>query len=309
MIPYPFDYVRASSLPDALALLSGDADAKLVAGGHSLLPLMKLRLARPSLLVDIGRLPELKGVEIHQDHISIGSATTHAELESDSQLRALAPMFARVAGVIADPAVRNRGTIGGALANADPSADWPAAMLALEAEMELAGANGTRRVPAHAFFVGFMSSAVQPDEILARIHIPMPAALRVGYRKFRHPSSGYAVAAAAVALRFAGSRCVGGTIGITGVADTAFRPYAAEALLGAGFTGGADDMDRIAMAAFAGVTPLTDSFADAAYRLQLGKVMLKRALADAMEITGPGAWQAHRPPGDFAKPTSKESTE
>lgn len=283
MIPYEVDYVRASSVQDALSLLSGDADAKILAGGHSLVPMMKLRLAKPSFLVDIGGLPELRGIEVHADHISIGSATTHAELAVNSQLKALAPLFALVGHVIADPAVRNRGTIGGSLVNADPSADWPAAVLALEAVMEVAGATGTRRVPAREFFVGFMATAVQPDEILTRIHIPLPAALRVGYRKFRHPSSGYAVAAAAVALRFTGDKCTGGTIGITGVADTPFRADAAETLLGEGLEGGQDGIDRIAATAFDGVAPLEDSFADAAYRLQLGRVMLKRALADAMD--------------------------
>lgn len=283
MIPYEVEYVRASSVQDALSLLSGDADAKILAGGHSLVPMMKLRLARPSFLVDISRLAELRGIEVHPDpeRISIGSATTHAELAADSQLKTLAPLFALVGHVIADPAVRNRGTIGGSLVNADPSSDWPAAVLALEAVMEVVGANGSRRVPARDFFVGFMASAVRQDEILTRIHIPLPAAVRVGYRKFRHPSSGYAVAAAAVALRFNGEKCLGGTIGITGVADMPFRAYAAEALLAEGFAGGVDEMARIAAAAFDGVAPLEDSFADAGYRLQLGRVMLKRALADA----------------------------
>ncbi|EHP44288.1 aerobic carbon monoxide dehydrogenase [Cupriavidus basilensis OR16] len=281
MIPYEVEYVRASSVQDALSLLSGDADAKILAGGHSLVPMMKLRLARPSFLVDIGRLAELRGIEVHPDRVSIGSATTHAELAVDSRLKTLAPLFALVGQVIADPAVRNRGTIGGSLVNADPASDWPAAVLALDAIMEVAGANGSRRVPVRDFFVGFMASAVRQDEILTRIHIPLPAAVRVGYRKFRHPSSGYAVAAAAVTLRFDGDKCLGGTIGITGVADMPFRAYAAEALLAEGFAGGVDEMARIAAAAFDGVAPLEDSFADAGYRLQLGRVMLKRALADA----------------------------
>jgi carbon-monoxide dehydrogenase medium subunit len=281
MIPYETDYVRAATLADALAMLASDDEAKVLAGGHSLIPVMKLRLARPSKLIDVVHLAELKGIEFGNDSISIGAAITHAELESDPQLKRHAPLFALVGAVIADPAVRNRGTIGGALVNADPSADWPAAMLALRAEMEIASAEGTRRVAATDFFVDFLSSAVQPGEILTRIHIPSPAGAHVGYRKFRHPASGYAVAAAAVNLQVDGTRCIGGTIGITGVAATAFRPFAAEALLAEGFSGRPEEIDRISAEAFSGVDALEDNFADAAYRLQLGRIMLKRALDDA----------------------------
>jgi carbon-monoxide dehydrogenase medium subunit len=282
MIPYEVDYVRAGSMREALSVLAKHADAKLLAGGHTLVPMMKLRLARPALLIDIGGLPELKGIEVRQDRISIGGAATHAELEASAQLKALAPLFSIAARVIADPTVRNRGTIGGALVHADPSADWPAVVLALQAEMEVLGKDGTRRIPAHEFFVGFMSAAVQPDEILTRIHVPLPISSRVGYRKFRHPSSGYAVAAAAVVLDLVGQGYAGGRIGITGVAETAFRAYAAEALLNADFGGRNDEVEAVVEAAFADVTPLEDNFADGTYRLHLGKVMLKRALEDAM---------------------------
>jgi len=281
MIPYPVEYVRATSVAHALELLAADSEAKLLAGGHSLIPLMKLRLASTPLLIDIGRLPELQGIDIHPDHIAIGAAATHAELGDDPRLAELLPLIRLAAGVIADPTVRNRGTIGGSLVNADPSADWPAVMLALDARMELTGANGTREVAADAFFVGFMSSAVQQDEMLTRIRIPLPGPDRVAYRKFRHPASGYAVAAAAVALRYDGNTCTGGAIGVTGMADTAFRAHAAEAML-SGFTGSAEQTSRIVEAAFADVKPLEDAFADGAYRMQLARVMLSRALADAV---------------------------
>ncbi|MFM0162302.1 FAD binding domain-containing protein [Paraburkholderia sediminicola] len=282
MIPYPVDYVRATSVAHALAMLAGDSEAKLLAGGHSLIPIMKLRLASTPLLIDIGRLPELRGIEIHSDHIAIGAATTHAELGDHLRLSELSPLIRIAADVIADPTVRNRGTLGGSLVNADPSADWPAVMLALDARMEVRGVNGTREVPADAFFVGLMSSAVRQDEILTRILIPLPGPDRVAYRKFRHPASGYAVAAAAVALRYAGNSCTGGTIGMTGVAETAFRAHAAEAELSRGFTGSAEDIARLVETAFDGVTPLEDGFADGAYRMQLAKVMLSRALTDAV---------------------------
>lgn len=286
MIPYEVEYLKAGSVQQALSVLAQNPDAKILAGGHTLLPMMKLRLARPALLVDIGRLPELRGIVVHQDAISIGSATTHGELEASAELKQLAPLFPLAASVIADPTVRNRGTIGGALVHADPSADWPAVALAAGAEMEIVGAQGTRRIPAHEFFVGFMSSAVQPDEVLMRIHVPLPAATRVAYRKFRHPSSGYAVAAAAVAIEVVNDGYAWGRIGITGVADTAFRATAAEALLEGNFTDITDKVDAIVDAAFADVAPLEDNFADGAYRLQLGRIMLKRALLEALEPRG-----------------------
>lgn len=282
MIPYPVEYVKATSVAHALALLASDAEAKLLAGGQSLIPLMKLRLASMPLLVDIGRLPELHGIEIESDHIAIGAATTHADLASHARLGELLPLIPLAAHVIADPTVRNRGTIGGSLVNADPSADWPAIMLALDAQIEVTGSDGARQIPAHAFFVGFMSSAVQQGELLTRIRIPLPGPARSAYRKFRHPASGYAVAAVAVALRYTDEQCVGGNIGITGVAETAFRPYAAEDLFLAGFAGSDEEITKIVDAAFTDVQPLEDNFADGAYRIQLAKVMLKRALEDAV---------------------------
>ncbi|MDQ0141164.1 FAD binding domain-containing protein [Cupriavidus necator] len=286
MIPYEVEYLRASSVQQALSVLAQNPEAKLLAGGHTLLPMMKLRLARPELLVDIGRLPELRGIAVHEDSVSIGSATTHAELEASADLKQRAPLFSLAASVIADPTVRNRGTIGGALAHADPSADWPAVVLALGAEMEVMGEQGMRRIPAHEFFVGFMSTAVAPGEVLTRIHVPLPAPGRVAYRKFRHPSSGYAVAAAAVAVDVGNDGYAWGRIGITGVADVAFRAREAEALLEGNFTDLAGKVDDIVETAFTGVNALEDNFADGAYRLQLGRVMLKRALLDALGTQG-----------------------
>ncbi|MGF6904054.1 FAD binding domain-containing protein [Paraburkholderia sp. GAS348] len=282
MIPYAVEYLRATNVAHALAMLASDSEARLLAGGHSLIPLMKLRLASVSRLIDIGGLPELHGIAVHPDHIAIGAATTHAELGSHSRLAEFLPLIPQAAGVIADPTVRNRGTIGGSLVHADPSADWPAVMLALDARMEITGVAGPRVIPADEFFVGFMSSAVQQDEMLTRIFIPLPGPDRVAYRKFRHPASGYAVAAAAVALRYAGNRCTGGMIGVTGVAETAFRAHTAEAGLASGFTGSAEEIGRLVETAFADVTPLEDGFADGVYRLQLARVMLSRALADAV---------------------------
>jgi carbon-monoxide dehydrogenase medium subunit len=283
MIPYDFEYVRPTTVADALALLSDHPDAKLLAGGHSLLPIMKLRLARPSMLIDITHVPELGRIEVNDDFALIGAGVTHAELGADSQLQHSIALFGKVAEVIADPAVRNRGTIGGSLVNADPSADWPAAMLALEAEMEIVGPTGSRRVPAASFFEGVMASAVQPDELLTRVTVPVLTESVCGYRKFRHPASGYAVAAAAVVLRYEGEHCIGGRIGITGVADAPFNARAAETLLSAGFDGRLEQIREIAAVAVDGVTALEDGFADSAYRLQLAQVMVQRALGDALK--------------------------
>jgi carbon-monoxide dehydrogenase medium subunit len=283
MIPYDFEYVRPTTAAEAVALLSNHPDAKLLAGGHSLLPIMKLRLARPSMLIDITHVPELRRIEANDDSVIIGAGLTHAELEADSRLRDRIPLFGKVAEVIADPAVRNRGTIGGSLVNADPSADWPAAMLALEAEMEIVGPTGSRRVPAANFFEGVMASAVQPEELLTRIIVPVLTESVCGHRKFRHPASGYAVAAAAVVLRYDGERCIGGRIGITGVADAPFNARAAETLLAAGFDGRPEQIHEIATVAVDGVVALEDGFADSSYRLQLARTMVERALADALK--------------------------
>jgi aerobic carbon-monoxide dehydrogenase medium subunit len=235
------------------------------------------------MLIDITHVPELRRIEGNDDSVIIGAGLTHAELEADSRLQDSIPLFGKVAEVIADPAVRNRGTIGGSLVNADPSADWPAAMLALEAEMEIVGPTGSRRVPATNFFEGVMASAVQPEELLTRIIVPVLTESVCGYRKFRHPASGYAVAAAAVVLRYDGERCIGGRIGITGVADAPFNARAAETLLGTGFDGRPEQIREIATVAVDGVVALEDGFADSSYRLQLARTMVERALADALK--------------------------
>src|SRR5437016_4229620 len=185
MIPALFDYVRASSITDAIGHAKGDPDgSKFIAGGHTLLPTLKLRLASPSRLIDIGGIADLRGIEIGDSSIRIGALTTHAELLGSEPLHTALPIFRQAAGLIADPQVRNRGTIGGSLANADPAADWPAVVIALQAELDIAGPNGRRRVPAQDFFVEIFSTVLDRDEILASIHIPPPKpGMRFVYRK------------------------------------------------------------------------------------------------------------------------------
>ena len=175
MIPASFDYVRATSLSEAIGLLQNDPDdTKLVAGGHSLIPTLKLRLASPARLVDICGIEELRGIEIG-DRIRIGALTTHAELLASDALRQVLPIIHQTGDMIADPQVRNRGTIGGSLANADPAADWPAVVVALNAELELAGPNGRRRVGAREFFLGIMTTALETEDVLVAVHVARPA--------------------------------------------------------------------------------------------------------------------------------------
>jgi carbon-monoxide dehydrogenase medium subunit len=279
MIPAAFDYVRASSLAQAIDLLSDDPDGtKLLAGGHTLLPALKLRLASPALLIDIGGIAELKGIEISEAGIRIGALTTHAELLASEPLNEALPVFRQAAGLIADPQVRNRGTIGGSLANADPAADWPAVMLALHAEFEIAGSKGLRRVAAPDFFVDIFSTVLESGEILARIHIPRPkAGTRFIYRKIRHPASGFAVVGIALAMRLQQDVVAEISIGVTGAANHAFvGGGVADFLIGK--TLSQENIERAAKRLSESTACLSDRYASAEYRANLIRVEIRRAL-------------------------------
>lgn len=279
MIPASFEYVRAASLAQAIALTRVNPDgSKLVAGGHTLIPALKLRLASPERLIDIRGIAELRGIEIGERSIRIGALTTHAELlASESLFRAL-PIFRQAAGVIADPQVRNRGTIGGALANADPAADWPAVVIALDAEIELAGPHGARRVAAKDFFLDIFSTALEPGEVLTAIHIARPApATRFGYRKIRHPASGYAVVGVAGALLLDGRTVKSVSLGITGAASHAFAGNAAASVL-TGKQASRELIEASARAVSDGVACLSDRYAPAAYRAALVRTEITRLL-------------------------------
>jgi carbon-monoxide dehydrogenase medium subunit len=279
MIPASFDYVRATSLAEAVALLQHDPDgSKLVAGGHTLIPTLKLRLASPTQLIDIRGIDELKGIEIAES-IRIGALTTHAELLASEPLRTVLPIFHQAADLIADPQVRNRGTIGGSLANADPAADWPAIVVALKAELELAGPAGRRRIAADHFFVDIMTTALEAGEVLVAIHVPRPnPSTRFCYRKIRHPASGYAVVGVAVALRLHGDMVAEATIGITGATGRAFVADAASAhLIGKPLSH--DDVAEAARLASTQAECLSDHYASADYRRHLLKTEVMRALA------------------------------
>ncbi len=270
MIPASFDYTAPTSLEAALeALVRTDGESKLLAGGHSLIPLMKLRLAEPALLIDLARVPGLRGVRTEDGGLVIGAMTTHSQVAQSAEVRRAAPALAEAARQIGDRQVRARGTIGGSLAHADPAADLPAVMLALGATMVLRSAAGERRVAADDFFAGFFESAVRPDEILTEVRVP--ANPRSTYEKAPNPASHYALAGVAVSL---GAQA---RIGVTGAAAVPFRAAQAEAALGSGSPDGAT-IDRAAQAAYDGRELLSDIFASDEYRAHLVRVLTKRAL-------------------------------
>ena len=279
MIPAAFDYVRASSLAQAIDLLRDDPDGtKLLAGGHTLLPALKLRLASPELLIDIGGIAELKGIEISETGIRIGALTTHAELFASEPLNKELPIFRQAASVIADSQVRNRGTIGGSLANADPAADWPAVAVALQAEIEIVGPNGLRRVAAGDFFIGIFSTVLEPDEILVRVHIPRPrTGMHFTYRKIRHPASGFAVVGLAVGVRLQEGAVDEISIGVIGAANHAFAGQRASDFL-IGKTLSRDNIDQAATLLSETTECLSDRYASAEYRANLIRIETSRAL-------------------------------
>jgi len=275
MIPAPFDYHRPGTLNEAVALLARHGeDAKVLAGGHSLLPAMKLRLAQPKVLVDIGRIGDLRTIREQDGKIAIGALSTHGEIESSLLLRQSCPLLPEVAATIGDAQVRNRGTIGGSLAHADPAADWPAAIVALDAEIEVAGPKGSRTIPAQAFFVDMLQTVLGPNEILKEIRVT-PTPRSVAYEKFAQKASGFAVCGVAVVVENSAAR-----IGITGVAPKAYRAAAVEAALRGKFS--ASQIPSAADKAAAGVEPLGDIHASPEYRAHLAKVLTRRALQRAL---------------------------
>lgn len=273
MIPAPFNYVRPTTLDEALAALSSRDDPKILAGGHSLIPAMKLRLAQPRTVIDLTRLRDLSYIRQENDTVVIGAMTTHYAIESSALIRKVCPLLAEVAPQIGDVQVRNRGTIGGSLVHADPAADWPAAILALEARLEIAGTNGPRTVNAADFFVEMMQSAVQPTEILVGIRLPATPK-SVAYVKFAQKASGFAIAGVAAVVDKQNNTV---RVGVTGIAS---RPYRAaeveEDLRGKELT--PPTIAAAAEKATDGVETLNDLHASAEFRAHLGVVNTRRAL-------------------------------
>src|SRR5436305_6194572 len=229
MIPTQFDYIAAKSLDEALSLLGKHKDdAKLLAGGHSLIPAMKLRLAQPQVLIDISKIKDLSYIREQKGQVRLGSMTTHYQIESSELLHRICPLLPETATHLGDVQVRNRGTIGGSLAHADPAADWPAAILALDGEIIVAGAKGQRSITADQFFVELLTTALQPGEVAKEIAFDKTKGQGQAYVKVRHPASGFAVVGVAVNLTRDGSgKCQSAGVGITGVSP---KPYKAKAV-------------------------------------------------------------------------------
>jgi carbon-monoxide dehydrogenase medium subunit len=283
MNPSQFAYQRAGSVDEAIALLEEHGEgAKLIAGGHSLLPIMKLRLAEPEMLVDIGRIPGLRGVRRDDGEIAIGALLTHHQIATDAQIRSAAPLLADTAARVGDRQVRNRGTIGGALAHADAAADYPAAILALDATIIARGPRGERRIPASEFFLDFLTTALQPDEVLTEVRSPVPAQGHGwSYQKLANQASGYAiVGVGAIVVLDADDACADIRVGVTGTAAVPWRAEATESAL----RGQRLDAGAVAAAADlvdAGVDPLDDLHGSAEYRRRVTRGLTRRAILEA----------------------------
>jgi aerobic carbon-monoxide dehydrogenase medium subunit len=281
MIPAEFDYAAPETLDEAIKMLvDGGDDAKLLAGGHSLLPLMKLRLAAPALLVDLRNVPGLHGIERQDGSWRIGAMTPHTELEHSSQLG----IFAAAAGTIADPQVRNRGTIGGSLAHGDPASDLPAVLLAAEGEVTLQGPTGQRTVGAGEMFRDYMETAIEPTEVLTEVRIPSLDGWGFGYEKFNRRSEDWAMVAVTALIKQTGDICEDVRIGLTNMGSVPLRAGAVEqALRGQALT--AQSIAGAAEQAAEGTDPPADLNASAEYKRHLARVLCRRALERAAGLT------------------------
>jgi carbon-monoxide dehydrogenase medium subunit len=277
MIPAEFDYRRVSSVDEAIAALGeGGEDAKLLAGGHSLVPLMKLRLAAPTQLIDIGGIAELRGVSRENGGWRIGPLTTHATLQSSEELGAIAA----VASQIADQQVRNRGTIGGSIAHGDPASDLPAVLLALDATVTVRGAGGERTIAVADLWQDYLTTSLAPDEVITSIDVPSVEGLQWGYEKFTRRAEDWAMSGVVALVKASGQTCEDVRIGLTHMASTALRATAAEEAL----RGQPLDAEHIAAAAqlaAEGTEPPGDLNATPEYKQHLTRVLTRRALEQA----------------------------
>ena len=269
MIPAAFTYQRAWSIDEALELVArGGEDAKFLAGGHSLLPLMKLRLAVPEILIDIGRLRELSYIREDGNHIAVGALTSHHDLATSGLLASALPLLAHAAGQVGDPQVRHRGTIGGSLAHADPASDLPAVILALDATLVARGPSGSREIGAGMFFRGLFESALEPGELLTEIRIPRPQPAGWAFQKFTRRAIDWAIVGVAVQ---------GSNVALVNMGQTPLRASAVERALASG----AGPADAAAHAA-EGLTPSSDLNASSSYREHLARILVSRALEESV---------------------------
>jgi carbon-monoxide dehydrogenase medium subunit len=279
MIPSEFEYYRAGSVKEALDLLSEKGpDAKILAGGHSLLPAMKLRFNNPAVLIDISSIPDLSYIREDGDSLVIGAGTTHGELAASSLVLETIPMLAETASTIGDMQVRNRGTIGGSLAHADPAADWPAALLASDAEIVITAISGSRSVAAIDFFQGLFTTDLSESELITEIRVPKPPEnTRSTYLKFEQPASRFAIVGCAVMVTKSNGTCENVRVAFTGVSATPFRDQGIEQAL-EGKSLDEETINAACDSAANGVDVMSDHFASQEYRTHLAKVFATRAL-------------------------------
>lgn len=280
MIPPAFDYARPSSVDEAVRTLAdAGEEAKVLAGGQSLLPLLRLRLAFPELVVDVGRIPGLRGVREDGDMLAVGALTTHHDVVHDPLVRRYAGLLAQATETVADPAVRHRGTLGGSLAHADPAGDLPAVVLALDAELVAAGPGGRRTIPARDFFTDYLQTTLAPDELLVEVRVPKREGWGYRYEKFHRVAQSWAMVGVAALVRRDDGHIAEARIGLTNMGSTPLRAAASEeALAGAGDAGA---VARAAQEAAEGTRPSRDASASPEYRAHLARVLTKRAVLTA----------------------------
>jgi aerobic carbon-monoxide dehydrogenase medium subunit len=284
MIAQNFEYSAPSNLKDALGLLAGD-DVKVLAGGMSLIPLMKLRLATPGQLVDIGRIPDLNYIREDKGTLRIGATTTHYQVEISAAVRSRCPLLAEAAAHIGDIQVRNVGTIGGSVAHADPAADYPASLLALEARVVLVTAKGQRELPIAEFFVDTFTTALEPGEIIREVIVPVEEqSVGTSYQKMLQPASGFAIVGVAARVKKSGGKVTMARVGVTGLSGKPYRASNVEKAL-EGTAGTASDVQKAATSVAEGVDANSDLHASADYRKHLAKVYTMRALTVALSRT------------------------
>lgn len=283
MIPNNFEYYAPASIDEAIKLLDEHGDeCKILSGGQSLIPILKLRLAEPAVVIDIGRIAALRQIKIDGQTIRIGANATHAEIANSSELQQHCPLLTETAAQIGDQQIRNRGTIGGSLTHADPAADWPASILALNAEVVARSSNGERVIPAADFFIDIMTSAVQPNEIVTEIRIPKPANPKAAvYLKVPQAASGFAVVGVAAQLKLNNGLCEEVSIGVTGLAPKAFRAKSVEDALRGKALDAAAVNAATAKADAEAADAMDDIHASGDYRRHLARVYTKRAVQAA----------------------------
>lgn len=286
MIPAAFDYVTPSTVEDAVqTLVQAGEDAKVLGGGQSLIPVLRLRLAAPTTVVDLAKISELRGVRDDGDAIVVGSMTTHHEVVHDPLIGRHAALLALATRTVGDPQIRHRGTFGGALVHADPAGDLLAPAVALDAEMVIAGPAGRRTVPAAEFFVGLFTTAVGPDEVLVEVRVPKKTGWGAHYEKFNRIAQAWSVVAVAVAVRTEGGSIAEARVALTNMGHTPVRATGVEQAL-VGRQASADTIRAAAEHAAEGTSPMSDGNADADYREHLARVLTGRAVASAAGVGG-----------------------